>query len=35
MLAGFLTGIVLDRWLMREAQVNFTIRWFACYAPPS
>ncbi len=29
MLAGFLLGIVHDRRLMREAQVNLTIRWFA------
>ncbi len=31
MLAGFLLGIVHDRRLMREAQVNITIRWFAGY----
>jgi transposase len=29
MLAGFLLGIVHDRRLMREAQVNMAIRWFA------
>ena len=29
MLAGFLIGIVHDRRLMREAQVNIAIRWFA------
>ena len=29
MLAGFLVGIVHDRRLMREAQVNIAIRWFA------
>jgi transposase len=29
MLAGFLLGIVHDRRLMREAQVNVAIRWFA------
>lgn len=29
MLAGFLLGIVHDRPLMREAQVNLAIRWFA------
>jgi len=29
MLAGFLLGIVQDRRLMREAQVNLAIRWFA------
>ena len=29
MLAGFLLGIVHDRRLMREAQVNIAIRWFA------
>ncbi|MEC5293159.1 IS1182 family transposase [Aurantimonas sp. C2-6-R+9] len=28
MLAGFLLGIVHDRRLMREAQVNLAIRWF-------
>lgn len=32
MLAGFLLGIVQDRRLMREAQVNLAIRWFAGYA---
>jgi transposase len=31
MLAGFLLGIVHDRRLMREAQVNLAIRWFARY----
>jgi transposase len=31
MLAGFLLGIVHDRRLMREAQVNIAIRWFAGY----
>ncbi len=29
MLTGFLLGIVHDRRLMREAQVNLAIRWFA------
>jgi transposase/uncharacterized protein (UPF0179 family) len=29
MLAGFFQGIVHDRKLMREAQVNIAIRWFA------
>ena len=29
MLAGFFQGIVQDRKLMREAQVNLAIRWFA------
>ena len=29
MLAGFLLGFVQDRRLMREAQVNLAIRWFA------
>lgn len=29
MLAGFLLGMVHDRRLMREAQVNLAIRWFA------
>lgn len=29
MLAGFFLGIVHDRKLMREAQVNLAIRWFA------
>lgn len=31
MLAGLLLGIVHDRKLMREAQVNIAIRWFAGY----
>lgn len=31
MLAGFLLGIVHDRKLIREAQVNIAIRWFAGY----
>jgi transposase len=31
MLAGLLLGLVHDRRLMREAQVNLTIRWFAGY----
>lgn len=31
MLAGFLLGIVHDRRLVREAQVNLAIRWFAGY----
>lgn len=31
MLAGFFQGIVHDRQLMREAQVNLAIRWFAGY----
>jgi transposase len=31
MLAGFLHGIVHDRKLLREAQVNIAIRWFAGY----
>lgn len=31
MLAGFLLGIVHDRALLREAQVNLAIRWFAGY----
>ena len=31
MLAGFVAGIVHDRKLMREAQVNLAIRWFAGY----
>ena len=31
MLAGFLLGIVHDRRLLREAQVNLAIRWFAGY----
>ena len=32
MLAGFFLGIVHDRKLLREAQVNIAIRWFAGYA---
>jgi transposase len=32
MLAGFLLGIVHDRRLMRDAQVNIAIRWFVGYA---
>ena len=32
MLAGFLHGIVHDRALLREAQVNLAYRWFAGYA---
>lgn len=31
MLAGLVLGIVQDRRLMREAQVNLAIRWFAGY----
>lgn len=31
MLSGFFQGIVHDRKLMREAQVNIAIRWFAGY----
>lgn len=31
MLAGFLHGVVHDRKLMREAQVNLAYRWFAGY----
>jgi len=31
MLAGFFQGIVHDRALMREAQVNLAIRWFVGY----
>src|SRR6266508_5180391 len=31
MLAGLLIGIVHDRKLMREAQVNIAIRWFIGY----
>jgi transposase len=31
MLAGFFQGIVRDRELLREAQVNLAIRWFAGY----
>jgi len=33
MLAGFLLGIVHDRWLMREAQVSIAIRWFSGFRP--
>ena len=32
MLAGFVQGIVNDRNLMREAQVNIAMRWFAGYS---
>lgn len=32
MLAGFLLGVVHDRRLMREAQVDLAIRWFMGYA---
>ena len=32
MLAGFLLGIIHDRRLMLEAQVNLAIRWFTGYA---
>jgi len=32
MLAGFIHGIVHDRKLLREAQVNLAIRWFAGYS---
>lgn len=32
MLAGFFLGFVHDRKLMREAQVNLAIRWFAGYS---
>jgi hypothetical protein len=32
MLAGLLSQIVHDRRLMREAEVNLAIRWFAGYA---
>jgi transposase len=32
MLAGFFQGVVEDRKLLREAQVNVAIRWFAGYA---
>ena len=32
MLAGLLTGIVHDRRLMRDAQVNIAIRWFIGYS---
>ena len=31
MLAGFLLGIVHDRRMLREAQVNLAIRWFVGY----
>ena len=31
MLSGFLLGIVHDRRLLREAQVNLAIRWFVGY----
>ena len=31
MLAGYFQGLVDDRKLMREAQVNLAIRWFAGY----
>ncbi|MFW6155469.1 MAG: transposase, partial [Planctomycetota bacterium] len=31
MLAGLFAGITRDRHLMREAQVNIAIRWFAGY----
>jgi hypothetical protein len=31
MLAGFFLGLIQDRRLMREAQVNLAIRWFAGY----
>lgn len=31
MLAGYFEGVVQDRKLMREAQVNLAIRWFAGY----
>ena len=31
MLAGYFQGIVQDRKLLREAQVNLAIRWFAGY----
>jgi transposase len=31
MLAGFLLGVVHDRRLLREAQVNIAIRWFIGY----
>ena len=31
MLAGFFQGLIHDRKLMREAQVNLAIRWFAGY----
>ncbi len=32
MLAGFFHGVVHDRALVREAQVNLAYRWFAGYA---
>jgi transposase len=32
MLAGFILGIVNDRTLMREAQVNLAIRWFTGFS---
>jgi transposase len=32
MVAGLLTGIVHDRKLMREAQVNIAVRWFIGYS---
>jgi transposase len=32
MLAGFLLGVVHDRRLLREAQVNLAIRWFCGYS---
>ena len=35
MLAGFLLGIVHDRRLMREAQVNLAIRWFVGSPKPT
>jgi len=31
MLVGLLLGVVHDRRLMREAQVNLAVRWFAGY----
>jgi transposase len=31
MLAGFLYGVVHDRRLMRETQVNIAMRWFSGY----
>ena len=33
MLAGFFYGIVHDRKLMREAQANLAVRWFAGFKP--
>lgn len=33
MLAGFFYGIVHDRKLMREAQANLAVRWFAGFRP--